>query len=48
MALNDWVDAILDRGLAIVLGRLPQHKQSAEIAADVASVTDQCLFRLEN
>ena len=40
LALNYWVNDTLDRRLAIVLGPPPVHRQAAEIAADVASITD--------
>jgi hypothetical protein len=40
LALNFWVSDRLDRRLAIVLGPPPVRKQAAEIAADVASITD--------
>jgi hypothetical protein len=40
LALNFWVSERLDRRLAIVLGPPPVRKQAAEIAADVASITD--------
>jgi hypothetical protein len=41
LALNYWVNDALDRRLAIVLGPVPVQRQAAEIAADVASITDQ-------
>jgi hypothetical protein len=40
VALNFWVSDRLDRRLAMVLGPRPERKQAAEIATDVASVTD--------
>jgi hypothetical protein len=40
LGLNFWVNDRLDRRLAIVLGPPPVRKQAAEIAADVASITD--------
>ena len=40
LALNVWVNDRLDRRLAVVLGPPPVRKQAAEIAADVASITD--------
>jgi len=40
LAVNSWVNDTIDRRLAIVLGPAPVHKQAAEIAADVASITD--------
>src|SRR4051794_15510191 len=38
--LNVWVTDRLDRRLAVVLGPPPVHRQAAEIAADIASITD--------
>ncbi len=38
ISLNFWVDAELDRRLAVVLGPPPVRRQAAEIAADIASV----------
>jgi hypothetical protein len=38
--LNVWVTDRLDRRLAVVLGPPPVRRQAAEIAADVASITD--------
>jgi hypothetical protein len=40
LALNYWVNDSLDRRLAVVLGPPPVDKQTAEIAADIASITD--------
>ncbi len=40
VALNYWVDAMLNRRLAVVLGPPPVRRQAAEIAADVASITE--------
>jgi hypothetical protein len=40
LALNVWVNHTLDRRLALVLGPQPPRRQAAEIAADVASITD--------
>jgi hypothetical protein len=40
LALNFWVSDQLDRRLAIVLGPPPVRQQAAEIAADIASITD--------
>ncbi len=40
LALNFWVNDRLDRRLAIVLGPQLVRKQAADIAADVASITD--------
>ncbi len=40
IALNYWVNETLDRRLAVVLGPPPLRRQAAEIAADVASITD--------
>jgi len=40
VALNYWVSARLDRRLAIALGPPQVCRQAAEIAADVASITE--------
>jgi hypothetical protein len=40
LALNYWVADTLDRRLAIVLGPPPACRQAAEIAAEIASITD--------
>ncbi|MGO9469079.1 MAG: hypothetical protein ACLQIB_47305 [Isosphaeraceae bacterium] len=40
VALNYWVNATLDRRLAVVLAPPPVRRQAAEIAADVASITE--------
>lgn len=40
LALNFWVNDRLDRRLAIVLGPHPVLKQAADIADDIASITD--------
>jgi len=40
LALNYWVNDTLDRRFAIVLGPPSVHREAAEIAADVASITD--------
>jgi hypothetical protein len=40
LALNFWVSDRLDRRLEMVFGPPPVHKQAAEIAADVAAITD--------
>jgi hypothetical protein len=45
LGLNFWVNDRLDRRLAVVLGPPPVHRQAAEIAADVASVTDPATGR---
>ncbi len=43
--LNLWVNDRLDRRLAAVIGPSPVRRQAAEIAADVASVTDPATGR---
>ena len=40
LALNYWANVDIDRRLAMVLGPRVVSRQAAEIAADVASVTD--------
>jgi hypothetical protein len=45
LAANVLVSDALDRRLAIVLGPIPVPKQAAEIAADIASVTDESTGR---
>jgi hypothetical protein len=40
LLLNAWVNDTLDRRLAIVLGPPPADRRAAEIATDIASVTD--------
>jgi hypothetical protein len=40
LALNYWVNDSLDRRLAIAFGPSPVDRQTAEIAADIASITD--------
>jgi hypothetical protein len=40
LALNYWVNDSLDHRLAVVLGPSPVDRQTAEIAADIASITD--------
>ena len=40
LALNFWVNDRLDRRLALLLGPPPVRKQAAEIAADIASITN--------
>jgi hypothetical protein len=45
LGLNLWVNDRLDRRLAIVLGPPPVRRQAAEIADDVASITDPATGR---
>jgi hypothetical protein len=45
LGLNLWVNDRLDRRLAIVLGPPPPRRQVAEIADDVASITDPATGR---
>jgi hypothetical protein len=40
LALNYWVNDAIDRRLAVVFGPRPVPKQAAELAAEIASITD--------
>jgi hypothetical protein len=40
LALNYWVNTTIDRRLTIVFGPPPVQRQAAEIAAEIASITD--------
>jgi hypothetical protein len=45
LALNYWVNDTIDRRLAIVLGPPPVPKQAAEIADEIAAITDPATGR---